>query len=334
MDIDTDRMPNLIVPGGQKCGSSALAHFLALHPDCVLSDPKEPSFFSRERNMMDLPAYCDCFREQHQAKVLFDASTGYLFESYVPDRIRRILLPIRPDLKILIVLRRPVDRAISAYMHLKKRFDDHRSLFDVFGDLPDKPEDIFAVEQHRIEHSLAHGVLDVARYKYRYDDCLWQFRYLRNSWYTEFVRAFQETIGSDQVKVIFTEELAHHPYDVMTEVFDFVDLSPFHHAAFGNKINPTLLPPGMDIFARTKLGPLGWLLKRFSNKLLPHVGIVHAPERNDQESLDRLCAELDEVLAMQYTELSGLVNRDVARIWPRFNDACPVESGCGLAHDH
>ena len=321
MDIDYERLPNLIMPGGQKCGTSALARFLSLHPDCVLSDPKEPSFFSRESNLTNLAAYGQYFSVRSRPKVLFEASTGYLFDSSVPDRIRRVLIPVRPDLKCLIVLRRPVDRAFSAYLHLKKRFDDRRSVLEVFGGLPREASDAFRVEQSRIEHSLVQGAIDEDRYKERYDDCLWQFRYVRNSWYIDFIRAFHEAIGLERIKVVFTEELSDHPYETMIEVFDFLNLSPFRPVDFRNKVNPTVLPPGMDIFRQSRIGPFGWLLKRYSKKLLPRIGVVPKFARDDERILARLRYEIDRVLAMQYTELSALVDRDVEVIWPRFDNA-------------
>ena len=320
MAISQQCMPNLIVPGGQKCGSSALAYFLSLHPDCFLSDPKEPSFFSRERNLSDLAAYGRHFRGGEGAKVLFEASTGYLFESYVPERIRRSLLPERPNLKCLIVLRRPVDRTMSSFLHLKKRFDDRRSMLEVFDGLPDAAEALFAEEERRLEAALSTGLIDVGRYRDRYDDWLWQFRYIRNSWYTDFVRAYNEVLAPDRVKVIFSEELQDRPEQITGEVFEFLELPSFNHANFADRVNPTVLPPGIDVFRRTKAGPVAWFLQRYSNKILPHIGTALAPSPEQDRMLGRLKSALDCVLAKQYPELSALTNRDVAAIWPRWND--------------
>ena len=317
MAIDREQIPNLIVPGGQKCGSSALAHFLSLHPDCFLSNPKEPSFFSRARNLADLAAYNRHFHGSERAKVLFEASTGYLFESYVPERIRSTLLPIRPDLKCVIILRRPVDRVISSYLHLKKRFDDHRSAIEVFEEMPREVDETFVAEERRIKHALAQNLIDVDRYRDRYDDPMWQFRYIRNSWYPTFVRAYMEAVGGDRVRVIFAEDLRAQPRETISEVFDFLGLPPFRHASFVNKVNPTLLPRGMDIFQRTKRGPTSRLLKRYSNRVLPYIGAAYAPSANKSALLSCLKSALDCVLSEQYSELSSLTNRDVAKIWPR-----------------
>jgi len=310
-------MPNLIVPGGQKCGSSALAYYLSLHPDCFLSTPKEPSFFSRDQNLKDMAAYGRHFRGGERAKILFEASTGYLFESYVPDRIRRTLLPEKPDLKCLIVLRRPVDRAISSFLHLKKRLDDRRHIVEVFENPPPEAKDLFAAEERRIKEAMAGDLIDVGRYRNRYDDWLWQFRYLRNSWYTDFVRAYRDMLGPGQLKIIFSEDLRATPDQTTRAVFDFLDLSPFDHAEFANPVNPTLLPRGMDVFKRTKTGRADWFLQRYANRILPRVGKAHVASAAENKVLGKLKFDLDCVLAKQYSELSDLANRDVAEIWPR-----------------
>ena len=143
MDINSGKaLPGLLIPGAQKCGSTALAHYLSLHPGCSLSSPKEPTFFSRLNNLDNLESYSAHFDDAKPGTLLFEASTGYLFESYVPGRIARSLLPLKPDLKMLIILRRPADRVISAFLHLRKRMDDKRSLQEVLGQLPDHPEDM------------------------------------------------------------------------------------------------------------------------------------------------------------------------------------------------
>jgi hypothetical protein len=313
-------MPNLIVPGGQKCGTSALAHFLSLHPDCFLSSPKEPSFFSRDQNLKDMAAYGRHFKGGERAKILFEASTGYLFESYVPERIRRTLLPKKPDLKCLIVLRRPVDRAISSYLHLKKRLDDRRHIVEVFDNPPTEAKALFADEERRIKDAMADGLIDVGRYRNRYDDWLWQFRYIRNSWYTDFVRAYCDMLGPDRLKIIFSEELRTMPDEITRDVFDFLGLSPFGHMDFSNPINPTLLPRGMDVFERTKSGPAGWFLQRYSNRILPRLGKAQVASAAEDKVLGKLKFDLDCILAKQYSELSDLANRDVAEIWPRLHN--------------
>ena len=313
-------MPNLIVPGGQKCGTSALAHFLSLHPDCFLSRPKEPSFFSRDQNLKDMAAYGRHFQGGEGAKILFEASTGYLFESYVPDRIRRTLLPEQPDLKCLIVLRRPVDRAISSYLHLKKRLDDRRHIVEVFENPPAEAKALFAAEERRIKDAMAAGLIDVGRYRNRYDDWLWQFRYLRNSWYPDFVHAYRDMVGPDRLKIIFSEDLRATPDETTRAVFEFLGLTPFDHADFAEPVNPTLLPRGMDIFARTKTGPAGWFRQRYANQILPRFGKAPVASAAEDKVLGQLKFDLDCVLAKQYSELSALANRDVAEIWPRLED--------------
>lgn len=89
-------LPNVILAGAQKSGTSSLFDCLAAHPHCLASNPKEPTFFSREANLADLSSYARCFDAQGATgdpSVIFEGSTSYMAEVYAPKRIRRALGP-------------------------------------------------------------------------------------------------------------------------------------------------------------------------------------------------------------------------------------------------
>src|SRR5688572_29905885 len=69
-------LPNLIVIGAQKCGTSGLHYYLGLHPDVSVSEPKELNFFIAERNW---PRGLDWYRSRldQSAAVRVDASPNY-----------------------------------------------------------------------------------------------------------------------------------------------------------------------------------------------------------------------------------------------------------------
>ncbi|GGE36353.1 sulfotransferase domain-containing protein [Actibacterium pelagium] len=124
--------PDFFVVGAAKAGTTAVWSWLRQHPGVFLPDIKEPSFFAfegRSTTPRNGPYDKDYVRrlfnsrEQYAAlfaeadgKVSGDVSPVYLSDERAPNRIARA----RPDARILILLRDPVDRAYSQYMHHRR----------------------------------------------------------------------------------------------------------------------------------------------------------------------------------------------------------------------
>jgi len=110
-------LPNLIVIGAQKCGTSGLHYYLSLHPEISVSRPKELNFFIAERNW---PRGVDWYRSHFDpnAKVRSEASpnyTAYPQHLEVPERMHSVL----PDAKLLYMVRDPLDRIAAHWVHNK-----------------------------------------------------------------------------------------------------------------------------------------------------------------------------------------------------------------------
>jgi hypothetical protein len=122
-------LANLILGGSQKSGTSSLYEYLAQHPDIAVSKPKEPTFFSLEKNLDKLPEYDKVFGytpKPHRDYTYFmEASTAYLNEEYVPERISAVL---GENVKFIFIVKEPVERTISAFWHTYKRFDELRNI--------------------------------------------------------------------------------------------------------------------------------------------------------------------------------------------------------------
>jgi len=129
----TDTVPvELFLVGAMKAGTSNLQDRLADHPSVEFSHLKEPNYFLFEGGRPDftgpgdekinrlavrtLEAYRDLYRRAPVGAVRGDASTTYLFDPDVAERISAR----RPDARIVIVLRNPIDRAYSAFNHLRR----------------------------------------------------------------------------------------------------------------------------------------------------------------------------------------------------------------------
>ena len=108
-------LPNLIVIGAQKCGTSGLHFYLGLHPEVSVSEPKELNFFIAERNW---PRGLDWYRGRldPSAVVRVDASpnyTAYPQHKGVPERMAETL----PDARLIYIVRDPIDRIAAHWVH-------------------------------------------------------------------------------------------------------------------------------------------------------------------------------------------------------------------------
>jgi hypothetical protein len=123
-------LPDFLIAGVPKAGTTALYAALARHPELFFPRVKEPKFFltdgrpPRSGGPGDAQTYQQHVWRQAEYEALFDpappyarkgeATPFYLYETSSHERIRRVV----PDVRIVIVLRDPVDRAYSNWSHL------------------------------------------------------------------------------------------------------------------------------------------------------------------------------------------------------------------------
>lgn len=201
-------LPNFLIAGAAKCGTTSLYHYLKQHPDVFMSNPKEPKFLSGrstwpgrgpgddlvERSVIkSLRAYNALFEKAVGKAAIGEASVDTIFyPDYSIPAIQRYL----GDPKIIMILRDPVARAYSAYNHLVR---DGRETLSFRKALD--------AEEGRKQSG------------YR---LMWLYR--EGGRYAAHVRAFQENFH--QVLVLLHDDLARDPLSVMREIYLFVGIDP------------------------------------------------------------------------------------------------------------
>lgn len=115
--------PNFIVIGAMKAGSSSLWHYLRAHPEIYMPDLKEPDIFVKEKNWSrGWSWYQDLFNEPRalHVRMVGEASTSYSKHSRfegVPQRIVGLI----PDVRLIYLVRDPIERIRSMYVHMVYR---------------------------------------------------------------------------------------------------------------------------------------------------------------------------------------------------------------------
>jgi len=193
VQTEAGALPNLIVIGAQKCGTSGLHYYLSLHPEISVSRPKELNFFIGERNW---PKGVDWYRSHFDpnAKVRSEASpnyTAYPQHLEVPERMHSVV----PDAKLLYMVRDPIDRIAAHWVHnyAKRR------------------------EKGDLRTTLMHA----------------NTSYLTRSHYYAQLQRFLRLYPREQVIVIEQEELRNQRLETLRRVFEFVGVdSGFSHPGF------------------------------------------------------------------------------------------------------
>lgn len=201
------KLPNFLIAGAAKSGTSSLYYYLRGHPDIFLSPIKEPCYFSAQ--VLNFPqhgigdihkaylhnfrAYSELFVGISDQAAIGEASTDTLYYSSAVIPIIKRLLG-RP--RIIIILRNPVDRAYSAYLHLVR--DARESLSFEKG---------LQAENERIRQNW---------------NAMWH--YCTRGLYFKQVSDFIETFGRDKVLIILYDDLKRSSLYVVTRVCNFLEV--------------------------------------------------------------------------------------------------------------
>ncbi|MDX6637187.1 MAG: hypothetical protein QOJ01_698 [Solirubrobacterales bacterium] len=125
-------LPNLVLIGGLKCGTTSLHHYLNLHPEIAMSRPKELNFFVAELNW-DLGPEWYAAHFDAGAPVRGETSPHYTGRPRldgVAERMRELI----PDAHLVYAVRNPIDRLLSHYLHNVAGGYESRSLDAVLAD--------------------------------------------------------------------------------------------------------------------------------------------------------------------------------------------------------
>lgn len=189
------RLPDFIVGGTIKGGTTSLNYYLKQHPEIYMSPFKEPRYFAYDPNdeghvrgdglkfpIRTLEAYGALFDDARPDQIAGETSPHYLISPVAPDRIRQTI----PDAKLVFSLRQPVKRAHSAYWYSVSLGQENRPIEE-------------ALTEH--EYYVTFG---------RYYDFLCE-------WYRRF--------DPSRIRVILFEDLVRDPVTVYQDLCRFLDVN-------------------------------------------------------------------------------------------------------------
>ena len=219
-------LPSFIVIGTQRGGTSALYKYLSAHPDLRPSVRKEVQYFTRYYHK-GLGWYRSNFAVRSRQGLSFEATPDYLFHPRAPERAS-VTFSGR-DVRFVVLLRNPLDRAVSQYFHLRRLGIEQRSLDDALLD----PESVEPVTD----------IVDDS------DRAVFDRSYVGRSYYDRQLAKWFATFPRDRFLVLQSEHFFAQTEAVLRDVCRFVGVEeiPGLTTVYDPPMNPV-----KDISATTR----------------------------------------------------------------------------------
>ena len=185
--------PAFIVIGAAKSGTTSLYEYLCRHPQIYMSTPKEPDFFSVDANYArGRDSYCELFEAAKPSQVCGEASTTYSRLHQHPHTVERLYAEL-PQVKLIYIMRQPVDRAYSFYIHRFKGalYKPEQAVADTFE---------ATIEQ--------------------------QSEFIESSYYLEQIECYLEVFPRESFLFLLMEDLTERPEATLKQILSFIDVDP------------------------------------------------------------------------------------------------------------
>ena len=211
------KLPNFLIVGCQKCGTSSLHHYLANHPSVWSPEKKELHFFDYYYDYGE-PFYKRFFRDHPdniESLLVGEATPEYIFHPYSGERISKVL----PDVKAIVLLRNPIERAFSAWgMGIRQGWETLNF------------EDAVAAEGERISSDLHRMLSDQNHYGYEWN----HHSYLLRGHYSHQIENWLLHFKREDLLVLSAERFFSNTKEEFKKVCDFLELDEWYPKEFKN----------------------------------------------------------------------------------------------------
>ncbi|HSB38794.1 MAG TPA: sulfotransferase domain-containing protein [Gaiellaceae bacterium] len=207
-------LPDFLILGAQKAGTTALYAYLRRHPAITGPSWKEVSFFDRHWARGEA-WYRGNFPNlaRTRGKLVGEASPSYVFHPLAPQRVRELV----PEARLVVLVRNPVDRALSHYNHEV-----------VLGREPLSFEDALEAEEERLRGEEERMVAD-PRY---FSRGWWSHTYKARGRYAEQLERWLAVFPREQLLVLPSDDLGADPAAAHARVLEFLGAAPHRLDAY------------------------------------------------------------------------------------------------------
>ena len=207
-------LPDFLVIGAKRCGTTSLFYHLPEHP-CISKSPHDNMGFFNDNFHLGVNWYKSFFptiftrnkiKSEFGNFLAFDVTTTYMEEESTANNVYQI----KPNMKIIVILRNPVDRAYSQY-HLNLREKAEKRSF----------ED--AMEENMNELNKE----SYERYEIKPKFSVEENNYLKKGLYAQQLRHWLNIFPMESMLILSTEEFESNQQVIYNKIFEFLNISQF-----------------------------------------------------------------------------------------------------------
>jgi hypothetical protein len=207
--IETRVLPDFLIVGAQRSGTTSLFHFLSRHDEFISATPKEVHYFDGGLNpaidhyQLGESWYRDHFpvEEDVGRRKVFEATPLYLFNPFAAQRIYETL----PDVKIVVLLRNPAHRAVSNYFLERKLGREKRPIMEAM------------MQEEKV---IANALRNQDFKSDEYIHCTYKHR----GHYKEQLERYFKYFPPESVLIIQSEKFFSEPAIVVSRLFAFLGI--------------------------------------------------------------------------------------------------------------
>jgi hypothetical protein len=239
-------LPDFIIIGAQKGGTSSLYRYLMQHPLIRPSFMKEVHYFDLHfaeganwyRARFPLSLYKYYLKQVRKQNIITgEASPYYMPHPHVPKRVAALV----PQAKLIVLLRNPIDRAYSHYHHEIKHKHETLSFEEAIG-----------AEEARLQGELDKLVQDEQYYSYNHH----RFSYLSRGIYVDQLKSWENFFDRSQILILETDNFFGNLKENFKKVIDFLGLphwqpeqfSRYNVGRYNQQLEPSLRKQLIEYF--------------------------------------------------------------------------------------
>lgn len=204
-------LPNFLICGAQKAGTTALYEYLSQHPDVLMSRPKETWFFDANYDK-GLEWFASHFEAYDGESAVGEATARTMF---IPEAAPRVAEHL-PEAKLIFVLRNPIDRAYSQYH--------------------------YAIQTGQVQTNCPfHKLIRDEQSEFRKE-------MIQRGMYARQIGRFAEYFDDDQMKILFHKDLCQNPKKTVAKTYSFLGVSTAFAPNLSGKHNVTRYPSSLQVY--------------------------------------------------------------------------------------
>lgn len=209
-------LPNFLIIGAQKGGTTSLINHLARHPDIFVPYEKEIGFFHDDQEYAKgIDYYKTYFSGWNGEKCVGHAPVN---TSFCAEKAAPRLFSFNPDIRLIMILRNPIDRAYSHYYYCRRNCLEDMDTFE-------------AVIQRELDM--------IARGDHEYRSCHF---YISHGFYYAQLRAYFEYFDRNQLLILYYEDFKHSPESTLLSIHSFLKVEAIKIEELDKKHNPASAP--------------------------------------------------------------------------------------------